>query len=120
MRTAARSTGCCRAPSEDIERYHVREGEVVAGVVLGYNFGDGHFHNEQLLEAVQERCKYAEGELRVVMIESQPAHVQRQHYRIHDAASGLLEEGYVEVGEMVKRQPWLDESGEFPVEVISR
>jgi hypothetical protein len=105
---------------EDIESYDVREGEVVAGVVLGYNFGDGHFHNEQLLGAVQERCNYAPGELRVVMIESQPAHVQSQHYRIHDAAEGLIEEGYVRVADMVQRQPWLDETGAFPVEVIPR
>ncbi len=105
---------------EDIESYDVREGEVVAGVVLGYNFGDGHFHNEQLLAAVQERCAFAPGELRVVMIESQPAHVQRQHYRIHDAAEGLIEEGYVNVADMVQRQPWLGETGAFPVEVISR
>jgi Transmembrane protein of unknown function (DUF3556) len=103
---------------DDVEQYHVREGEVLAGVVLGYNFGDGHFHNEQLLEAVQEKCNFAEGELRVIMIESQPAHVQRQHYRIHDAASGLIEEGYVKVADMVNRQPWLGESGAFPVEVI--
>jgi hypothetical protein len=103
----------------DIDSYDVREGEVVAGVVLGYNFGDGHFHNEQLLEAVQERCAFEPGELRVVMIESQPAHVQHQHYRIHDAAEGLIEEGYVNVADMVARQPWLGETGPFPVEVIS-
>jgi hypothetical protein len=104
---------------EDVESYDVREGEVLAGVVLGYNFGDGHFHNEQLLAAVQERCAFAPGELRVVMIESQPAHSQRQHYRIHDAAEGLIEEGYVRVADMVRRQPWLGETGAFPVEVIS-
>jgi hypothetical protein len=103
---------------DDVERYDVREGEVLAGVVLGYNFGDGHFHNEQLLAAVQERCNYAAGELRVIMIESQPAHTQRQHYRIYDAAEGLLEEGYVEVAEMVGRQPWLGETEAFPVEII--
>jgi len=103
---------------EDTASYDVREGEVVAGVVLGYNFGDGHFHNEQLLVAVQERCAFEPGELRVVMIESQPAHSQRQHYRIHDAAEGLIEEGYVKVADMVERQPWLDETGAFPVEVI--
>ncbi len=103
---------------EDVESYDVREGEVIAGVVLGYNFGDGHFHNEQLLAAVQERCHFAEGELRVVMIESQPAHIQRQHYRIYDAATGLIEQGYVRVADMVERQPWLEESGAFPVEVI--
>jgi hypothetical protein len=106
---------------EDVDSYDVREGEVIAGVVLGYNFGDGHFHNEQLLAAVQERCHFAEGELRVVMIESQPAHIQRQHYRIYDAASGLIEQGYVKVADMVERQPWLgDEAGAFPVQVISR
>jgi hypothetical protein len=100
---------------DDIEEYDVRDGEIVAGVVLGYNFGDGHFHNHRLLEAVQERCDFAEGELRVVTLESQAAHVQRQRYRIYDAASGLVEEGWVDVREMVSRQPWL--GGEpFPVE----
>jgi Transmembrane protein of unknown function (DUF3556) len=100
---------------DDVEGYDVREGELVAGVVLGYNFGDGHFHDHRLLAAVQERCHFAPGEVRVVTLESQPAHVQRQRYRIWDAADGLVEEGYVEVAEMAKRQPWLGD--EFPVHV---
>jgi Transmembrane protein of unknown function (DUF3556) len=103
---------------DDLESYSVREGELVAGVAVGWNFGDGHFHSEQLLAAVQERCAFAEGELRVVAIESQPAHDARQHYRIYDAASGLVEEGHVQVADMVERQPWLDETGTLPVEVI--
>jgi hypothetical protein len=40
--------------------------------------------------------------------------VQRQRYRIWDAAEGLVEEGYVDVAEMAKRQPWLG-GEEFPV-----
>ena len=99
---------------DDVESYRVREGELVAGVVLGYNFGDGHFHGRQLLEAVQERCRFEPGELRVIALESQPAHVQRQRYRIFDAATGLVEEGWVNVADMVERQPWLDERP-FPV-----
>jgi Transmembrane protein of unknown function (DUF3556) len=100
---------------DDLGAYDVREGELVAGVVLGYNFGDGHFHNERLLAAVQERCHFEPGELRVVTLESQPAHSSRQRYRIFDAATGLVEEGWVDVREMVGRQPWL--GGEpFPVE----
>jgi hypothetical protein len=91
----------------DVDEYDVREGELVAGVVLGYNFGDGHFHDHRLLAAVQERCRFGPGELRVVTLESQPAHVQRQRYRIWDAADGLVEEGWVDVREMVRRQPWL-------------
>jgi hypothetical protein len=100
---------------DDVDAYDVREGELVAGVVLGYNFGDGHFHDHRLLAAVQERCDFAEGELRVVTLESQPAHVQRQRYRIYDAASGLVEEGWVDVREMTRRQPWLGEEP-FPFE----
>jgi hypothetical protein len=91
----------------DVDEYDVREGELVAGVVLGYNFGDGHFHDHRLLAAVQERCGFEPGELRVVTLESQPAHVARQRYRIWDAADGLVEEGWVDVRDMVRRQPWL-------------
>jgi hypothetical protein len=100
---------------DDIEAYDVREGELVAGVVLGYNFGDGHFHDHRLLAAVQERCHFGPGELRVVTLESQPAHVQRQRYRIWDAADGLVEEGWVDVRDMVVRQPWLVGGEPFPV-----
>ena len=103
---------------DDLEQYHIREGEFLAGVAVGWNFGEGHFHHEQLLAAVQERCNFAEGDLRVVMLESQPAHVQRQRYRIWDAAGGLLEQGYVNVADMVERQPWLGGSEPYPVEVI--
>ena len=34
---------------DDVSRYHIREGEFVAGVATGWNFGDGHFHDERLL-----------------------------------------------------------------------
>ncbi|MCL8012163.1 DUF3556 domain-containing protein [Streptomyces sp. AS02] len=104
---------------DDVESYDVREGEMVAGAVLGWNFGDGHLHDEQLLAAVQQRCGFAPGDLRVVLLESQPTHRQRQHYRIVDAATGQIEEGYVDVREMVVRQPWLDdETPAIPVEPV--
>jgi len=105
---------------DDVEAYHVREGELISGVVNGWNFGDGHFHNEQLLAAIQEQCEFAEGDLRIITLESQPANVQRQRYRIFDARSGLVEEGWVKIADMVERLPWLDESWEFPVEVTRR
>jgi transmembrane protein DUF3556 len=105
------------ATENDIEAYQVREGEFVCGATVGWNFGDGHFHGKQLLDAVQEQCRFAPGELRVITLESQPIHVQRQHYRIYDAATGLIEEGYVSVADMLERQPWLDETGRFPVHV---
>ena len=102
---------------DDVARYHIREGEFVSGVAAGWNFGDGHFHGEQLLAAVQEQCRFEDGEVRVIFLESQPAQVQRQHYRILDAATGLIEEGWVAVADMVEQHPWLDETGTIPVVV---
>src|SRR5581483_10443936 len=86
--------------------YRLREGEIVAGALIGWNFGEGHLHNEQLLEAVQRRCQFDEGELRVIILEGQPIHTQRQWYRIVDAKTGPIEEGYVRVADMLSRQPW--------------
>ena len=106
-----------RATGDDVDGYIVREGELISGVVNGWNFGDGHLHSLQLLEAVQERCGFGPGELRVITLESQPAHIQRQQYRIYDAATGLIEEGWVEVADMVARGPWLEGSWDFPVEI---
>jgi hypothetical protein len=105
---------------DDLEEYQVREGEFVAGALLGWNFGEGHLHDAQLLAAVQERCQFAPGQLRIITLESQPMLDPRQKYRILDAAEGLIEEGYVDVRDMVDRQPWLDEDDlTVPVEVLS-
>jgi Transmembrane protein of unknown function (DUF3556) len=103
---------------DDLEEYDVREGELISNIVNGWNFGDGHFHSKQLLDAVQERCGFEPSDVRVIALESEPTASGRQHYRIYDAATGLLEEGFVAVADMVNRQPWLDESFDFPVEVI--
>ena len=102
---------------DDLFGYHIREGEFIAGIAAGWNFGDGHFHDERLLAAIQEQCAFEPGEVRVIYLESQPAHVQRQQYRIYDAATGLIEQGWVKVADMVERHPWLDESGTIPVQV---
>ncbi len=102
---------------EDVEAYDAREGELISNIVNGWNFGDGHFHGRQLLEAVQERCDFAPGDVRVIELESEAATSGRQRYCIYDAATGLVEEGSVAVADMVERQPWLDESWDFPVEV---
>ena len=54
------------------EAYSYVDGENVAGSVLGWNFGEGHLCQEQLLACVQEQCDFDEGELRAIMVESQP------------------------------------------------
>ena len=88
--------------------YVVTEGERLCSTAIGWNFGDGHMHNEQLINAMQELCHFEPGEVRVVLLDAQPIHKQRQEYRLVDAATGEFERGYVEVADMVTRQPWDD------------
>ena len=89
-----------------LEDYEYLDGEIVAGLVLGWNFGDGHLHREALLAAVQAQCQFEEGELRCIFVEAQPLGRKTLAYRIHDARTGLLEQGELDVGEMRGRQPW--------------
>lgn len=94
-----------RACGPDHEDYLVLDGELVAGTSLGWNFGDGHLHSEQLITALQTRCSFEPGEVRVAILEAQPFHRGTQQYRIVDAATGEIERGWVEVVDMLERQP---------------
>ncbi len=91
---------------DDLEDYEVHEGEGICGVVLGWNFGDGHLHHEQLLAAVQAECGFGPGDLRCLFLESQPMGRPWMHWRIVDAAEGLVEEGHVEVADLLAHQPF--------------
>ena len=111
-----------RALGKDADEadYALREGETVAGPLIGWNFGEGHLHNEQLVEAVQRRCHLQEGDLRVIILEGQPIQTKRQRYRIVDAKTGLIEEGYVSVDDMLARQPWPEPGNELPIHPVTR
>jgi Transmembrane protein of unknown function (DUF3556) len=98
----------------DEDDYNLCEGENLCSMVLGWNFGDGHMHNECLIDALQGRCGFEPGDVRVVILDAQPIHIQRQEYRLVDAATGEFERGYVNVDDMVTTQPWADD---LPVHV---
>ena len=97
-----------KAVGDAFNDYEWIDGEMVAGMVLGWNFGDGHLHREQLLRAVQAQCGFDAGELRCIMVESQPLFRSTLHYRIVDAKTGVLEEGEVDVHALRTQQPWGD------------
>jgi hypothetical protein len=91
---------------DDIEKYTWLDGELVAGVVLGYNFGDGHLHDEQLLNAIQAQCRFEPGELRCIFVEAQPFGRPHLEWRIVDANRGPLDSGRIAVESLVDQQPW--------------
>ena len=112
--TAGRS-GLLPRAVDDVEAYWVREGELISGVVNGLEL-----RRRPLPRSATARAPSRSGAITKrascgsITLESQPAHVQRQHYRIYDAATGLIEEGYVRVADMVARQPWLDAHAHDP------
>jgi len=91
---------------DDIDDYEWMDGEVLCGIVLGWNFGDGHLNDTQLLDAVQQQCGFEPAELRVVMVESQPLFGRTMAWKVVDAASGVLEQGETEISPMRAQQPW--------------
>lgn len=91
---------------ERLEDYVWTDGEQIAGLALGWNFGDGHLHGEQLLRALQAQCAFEEGELRCIMVESEPLGKGTLHYRVLDAKTGLIEEGHARIAELRRCQPW--------------
>jgi hypothetical protein len=91
---------------DSMEAYTYTDGEIIAGLVLGYNFGDGHLHDHRLLERVQEVCGFGPGELRHIAVESQPLLGSGLHWEIRDAHDGLLDSGEIVVADLAALQPW--------------
>ena len=89
-----------------LEDYEWIDGELVAGLTLGWNFGEGHLHHEQLLRSIQAQCGFEAGELRCIFVESQPLGGSTLAYRIVDAKTGEVERGALPVSELRSRQPW--------------
>jgi hypothetical protein len=98
--------GLLRKAAPVPDDYEWIDGELVAGMVLGWNFGDGHLHDERLLAAVQEQCRFEEGELRCIFVEGQPLGGKTLGYRLADARTGVFERGEVQVADLLLRQPW--------------
>ncbi len=99
----------------DIDTRTLRDGEFLCNCLIGFNFGDGHMHDERLVAAVQREVGFAPGELIVVCNESQAWGSSVQHYKLIDAAVGVIETGTWKVIDAVSTQPWLPD-GPIPTQ----
>jgi hypothetical protein len=100
----------------DIDTRSVREGEFVCNSLIGFNFGDGHLHDADMIAAVQREAAFEPGELVVVWVESQAWGSNVQHYQVIDGALGVIERGTWKVTDAVAEQPWLP-NGPIPTDV---
>jgi Transmembrane protein of unknown function (DUF3556) len=100
----------------DIDTRTVREGETMCNSLIGFNFGDGHLHNEDLIKAVQDEAQFAPGELVIAWVESEAFGSGVQRYKVIDAALGVIERGTWKVADAVAEQPWLP-NGPIPLNV---
>jgi uncharacterized membrane protein YkgB len=100
----------------DLDVRTVRDAEFICNTLIGFNFGDGHLHNEDLIAAVQSQAQFEPGELIVVWVESQAWGSSVQHYKVIDAALGVIEKGTWKVADAVAAQPWLPD-GPIPTEI---
>ena len=91
---------------DDIEEYEWIEGEVLGGSVIGWNFGDGHLNGTQLLDAMQQQCAFEEGEVRVVMVESQPLFGATMEWKVVDAKTGVVASGEMVMASMMDETPY--------------
>jgi hypothetical protein len=104
---------------EDIDHYTLREAEFSCNAIVGFNFGDGHLHDQSLIRAIQRRCRFAPGEFIAVWVESEAVFSGVQRYWVMDAAVGVVETGIWRVRDAVAEKNWLP-NGPIPVTVESR
>jgi hypothetical protein len=100
----------------DIDTRTMREGETMCNTLIGFNFGDGHLHNEDLIKAVQDEARFEPGELVIAWVESEAFGSGVQHYKLMDAALGVIQRGTWKVADAVNEQPWLP-NGPIPLNV---
>ncbi|OBF84460.1 hypothetical protein A5791_24250 [Mycobacterium sp. 852002-51163_SCH5372311] len=100
----------------DVDTRTVREGEFLCNSLIGFNFGDGHLHNEDLIQAVQRQAEFDPGECVIAWVESEAVGSGVQHYKLIDAALGVVERGTWKVADVVAEQPWLP-NGPIPTHV---
>ncbi|MDH6195301.1 hypothetical protein M2272_001941 [Mycobacterium frederiksbergense] len=103
----------------DIDTRTVREAEMSCNTIIGFNFGEGHLHNEDLIRAIQTEAQFEPGEFVIVWVESQPIHKKTQEYKVIDASIGVIERGTWNVADLVEEQPWLP-NGPIPLNVTWR
>lgn len=94
---------------ESLDGWQYADGEMIAGVALGYNFGDGKLHDDLLLrEVIQPYAKFERGECYHLVIRSAGIfnHVMPWALRDASAPHEVVASGSAKVDELLEMQPF--------------
>ena len=89
--------------------YQYCEGEFMAAFALGYNFGDGYLHGKYMVNAIQQWCKFEEGELIHISWDSFPFMGSLIPWEIHDATDMFgkpIAQGKTDIKDAFEMQPY--------------
>lgn len=89
------------------KEYYSIEGELVAGIVLGFNFGDGFLAGLPTARAVAEHCGLEEHDLLLLECEAIPLFGKELRWTCTDAVTGNVVAAAAEsVRDLVASQPY--------------
>eukprot|EP00656_Telonema_subtile_P036861 TRINITY_DN40924_c0_g1_i2.p1 TRINITY_DN40924_c0_g1~~TRINITY_DN40924_c0_g1_i2.p1 ORF type:complete len:236 (+),score=46.86 TRINITY_DN40924_c0_g1_i2:173-880(+) len=94
--------------ADTVDDYQVNLGETFAGYALGYNFGDGYLHGPFLLNEIQKKCQFEQGEVRQIFIDSCPLGGSEYPWWIRDASDAFnhVHKGAGRVDQLLESQPF--------------
>lgn len=93
---------------ESMDGWRYSEGELIAGSVLGYNFGDGFLHDSTLLRhVVQPAAQFAKGELYMISLSACGLFEDEIRWEVWDASKPKPElVGATKLAKLDKTQPY--------------
>jgi hypothetical protein len=97
-----------KSSTSSIDDYIWLDGEIWAGMALGYNFGDGYLHDDTLLKAVQCRAGFELGECISIWCDSIPTFgfgKDYMHFTVTDATGVQLSTGRFSRAQLTSMQP---------------
>lgn len=95
---------------KSFDEFRYADGELMAGVLLGYNFGDGFLHDGHLLRLVQEQAQFAPGDLVHMSILPSPTFGRKREmqWTVTDASDPdhPIASGRAAVSDLTEMQPF--------------
>ena len=90
----------------DLSQYSIFDGEMMGGWILGWNFGDGHLHNQHLIKNVFGGEVLRADDVFLLTVESQPLQSSTLQWGLYDGCGDRIMQGIFCTKKLRQKQPW--------------